>query len=88
MKETTAVEDTIAHFGGTDRVAGVAKRKIVGHGEPALSLAKLLQKAAGLDGFKLKSIECRIHCKEAVIFKAEIYGTAEDVEAAVAANQE
>ncbi len=92
-RDITVMTDTIMNFDTPERpniarVPGMAKRKIIGHGEPALSLAKLLQKAAGLDGFQLRSIECRIHCKEAVIFTAEIYGTAEDVAAAVAANQE
>ncbi len=91
MNETSTMADTVAHYGNStgDRVKGIAKRKIVGHGEPALSLARLLQKAAGLpDDMKLRSIECRIHVNEAVIFTAEIYGTAEDVAAAVAANEE
>jgi hypothetical protein len=53
-----------------------------------LKFAELVRKAAGLQNHKVKSLEMRIATKEAITFKAEFYGTAEDIAAAIAANEE
>lgn len=75
------------------KVPGIVKRRGsptmgIGLGNPGNTLAKLIQKAAGLDGYLLRSIECRIGMKEPITFTAEILGTAEDIAAAIAANEE
>lgn len=59
-------------------------RKISSASPEGMALRELLQKAAGLEGQPLRSLECRVAVNEAVIFKAEIMGTAEHINAALA----
>lgn len=73
------------------RVPATVTRKgpvLLGQGGDGYRFAQIIQKAAGLDGFRLRSIECRVAGKEAITFKAEIMGTAEDIAAAIAANED
>ena len=99
LVETTHMDSRIVEHHPNDaaaldkagRVSATVTRKgplLIGQGGDGYKLAQIIQKAAGLDGFRLKSIECRIASKEVITFKAEIMGTAEDIAAAIAANEE
>lgn len=51
--------------------------------DEGMALRELLQKAAGLQNHKLRSLECRIATGEPVTFKAELLATKEDVREAL-----
>jgi hypothetical protein len=55
-----------------------------GHGK---ELTSLLIKAAGLDGKRVKSLECRVATGEAITFTAELYGLDEDIGPALASTK-
>lgn len=51
--------------------------------EEGRKFIKLLEKAAGVEGQRVTSIECRVSVRECIQFKVELYATEDDVKAAV-----
>ena len=91
MEQLRAEHPRLDDLDKAGRVPATVTRKgptLIGQGGDGYRFAQIIQKAAGLDGFRIRSIECRVASREVITFKAEIMGTAEDIAAAIAANEE
>jgi hypothetical protein len=51
--------------------------------EEGRKFIKLLMQAAGVDGQRVQSIECRVSVKELITFKVELMASEDNVKAAV-----
>jgi hypothetical protein len=94
--ETTHLGSTIREYLINDlkildsaaRLPAKVKRKAAGRPDEGRALGRLLQKAAGLQDVSVSRISCEVNGKGLVLFTADIFGTAEDIAAAIAANEE